>query len=245
MLWGFGAGAGVYLPRSWPIVQLERGDLRRRARSLGGRRRRPSESPTACRYSTTQARRCCWPKAAPRRRWRRPTPTPRATPASSNLAVQRRGARYKAGPSTGSGRARRRSRGRGGARGWRAAGAPRRTSAGRCGCSARLERRATGSTHLREAVAVLEGSPARLEHAKALAALGRALRAAAGPTEAREPLRRALELADACGAERARARRPAPSCAPAGARPRRDGAQRRRVADPERAARGRAWPPTG
>ncbi len=54
---------------------------------------------------------------------------------------------------------------------------------------------------LEEAAAVLEGSQARLEHAKALADLGSALRRDRRPTEAREPLRRALELADACGAE--------------------------------------------
>jgi DNA-binding CsgD family transcriptional regulator len=53
---------------------------------------------------------------------------------------------------------------------------------------------------LGEAVAVVEGTPARLELAKSLASLGRALRHARRPAEAREPLRRALELADACGA---------------------------------------------
>ena len=62
-----------------------------------------------------------------------------------------------------------------------------------------LEREA-GVDHLRQAVEVIEGSPARLELAKALAALGSALRREREPTEAREPLRRALELAGACGA---------------------------------------------
>src|SRR5262249_47887493 len=57
-----------------------------------------------------------------------------------------------------------------------------------------------GLEHLREAVELLATSPARLEHAKALAALGAALRRSRKPTEAREPLRQALELADACGA---------------------------------------------
>ena len=47
---------------------------------------------------------------------------------------------------------------------------------------------------------VLADSTARLEHAKALAALGAALRRARRPTEAREPLRAALDLATACGA---------------------------------------------
>jgi DNA-binding CsgD family transcriptional regulator/Flp pilus assembly protein TadD len=58
-----------------------------------------------------------------------------------------------------------------------------------------------GLDRLREAVEVLDGSTARLEHAKAFAALGSALRRARKPTDAREPLRRALELADVCGAD--------------------------------------------
>jgi DNA-binding CsgD family transcriptional regulator len=62
-------------------------------------------------------------------------------------------------------------------------------------------RRADGIEQLEEACALLERAPARLEHAKALAALGAALRRAGKPTEAREPLRRALELADVCGAQ--------------------------------------------
>jgi DNA-binding NarL/FixJ family response regulator len=62
-------------------------------------------------------------------------------------------------------------------------------------------RGAAGVEELREAVTVLEFSPARLELARALAALGAALRRSREPTEAREPLRRALDLAAACGAE--------------------------------------------
>jgi ATP/maltotriose-dependent transcriptional regulator MalT len=54
---------------------------------------------------------------------------------------------------------------------------------------------------LEEAVEVLERSQARHELAKALADLGSALRRDRRPSEAREPLRRALELADACGAD--------------------------------------------
>jgi len=57
-----------------------------------------------------------------------------------------------------------------------------------------------GIDELREAVDVLEPSPARLELAKALAALGAALRRARRPGDSREPLRRALELAEVCGA---------------------------------------------
>jgi DNA-binding CsgD family transcriptional regulator len=78
-----------------------------------------------------------------------------------------------------------------------------------------------GLDRLREAVDILEGSTARLEHAKALAALGSGLRRARKPTEAREPLRRALELAGVCGADglsqHARSELHA-----AGSRPRRD-----------------------
>jgi ATP/maltotriose-dependent transcriptional regulator MalT len=61
--------------------------------------------------------------------------------------------------------------------------------------------RADGIEQLEEACALLEQAHARLEHAKALAALGAALRRARRPTEARKPLRRALELADLCGAQ--------------------------------------------
>jgi DNA-binding CsgD family transcriptional regulator len=57
-----------------------------------------------------------------------------------------------------------------------------------------------GLEDLRAAVEVLEPSTARLERAKALFALGVAVRRARQPTESREPLRRALELATACGA---------------------------------------------
>ena len=58
-----------------------------------------------------------------------------------------------------------------------------------------------GIPRLEESVALLAGSHARLEYARALAALGTALRLARRPTEAREPLRQALDLADRCGAD--------------------------------------------
>jgi class 3 adenylate cyclase/DNA-binding CsgD family transcriptional regulator len=54
---------------------------------------------------------------------------------------------------------------------------------------------------LREAVAMLEPSQARLEHARALVELGSALRRANRRSDAREPLRRGRELATLCGAE--------------------------------------------
>lgn len=60
--------------------------------------------------------------------------------------------------------------------------------------------RENGLPYLEESAAVLEGTPARLEYAKTLAVLGAALRRARRQTDARIPLRRALELAGACGA---------------------------------------------
>jgi DNA-binding CsgD family transcriptional regulator len=63
----------------------------------------------------------------------------------------------------------------------------------------RLERDA-GIGRLEEAVALLDGSTARLEHARALLALGTTTRHARRPADARDPLRRALELATVCGA---------------------------------------------
>ncbi|HEY3647097.1 MAG TPA: tetratricopeptide repeat protein, partial [Streptosporangiaceae bacterium] len=50
-----------------------------------------------------------------------------------------------------------------------------------------------GVGYLREAVDVLAHSPARLECARALAALGSALRRSGRPGEARDPLRQALD----------------------------------------------------
>lgn len=101
-----------------------------------------------------------------------------------------------------------------------------------------------GLESLQEAVTVLEGSTARLEHAKALAALGFGLRRARRPTEARDPLRRALELASTCGADPL-AEQVRSELRASGARPRREAlggvdsltASERRVAD--LAARGR------
>ena len=62
-------------------------------------------------------------------------------------------------------------------------------------------RRDDGLADLEDAVALLEGSTARLELASALLALGTTLRLRRARSEAREPLRRALELADRCGAD--------------------------------------------
>jgi DNA-binding CsgD family transcriptional regulator len=63
-----------------------------------------------------------------------------------------------------------------------------------------VERPRAALPWLEEAVAVLEHSPARLELARALVQLGTARRVAGRRTDAREPLRRGLDLADRCGA---------------------------------------------
>jgi class 3 adenylate cyclase/DNA-binding CsgD family transcriptional regulator len=63
-----------------------------------------------------------------------------------------------------------------------------------------IEGGAAGEKLLQEAVAVLAGSAARLEYAKALVELGAALRRANQRTDAREQLRQGLELAHRLGA---------------------------------------------
>lgn len=72
------------------------------------------------------------------------------------------------------------------------------------GVALRAQGLATGGTGgielLREAVEILDGSPARLEHARALCELGAALRRANRRAEARGALERAIEVARACGA---------------------------------------------
>lgn len=73
---------------------------------------------------------------------------------------------------------------------------------------------------LREAEAALNGTPATLEHARTLVELGAALRRRNHRLEAREPLRRGMELAGRCGAAPLVARAQS-ELAATGARPRR------------------------
>lgn len=63
-----------------------------------------------------------------------------------------------------------------------------------------LEPSDAGLDALQEAVAVLDGEPDRLEHARALCGYGAALRRANRRTDARGPLEQAIALARACGA---------------------------------------------
>jgi len=86
--------------------------------------------------------------------------------------------------------------------------------------AAGLVRGEEGITLLHEAVAVLEGSPAVLDRAHALVELGAAQRRAGRRTDAREPLREGLDLADRCSASPL-AGRARGELASAGARPRR------------------------
>jgi DNA-binding CsgD family transcriptional regulator len=83
-----------------------------------------------------------------------------------------------------------------------------------------IERPREGLSWLAEGVAVLEASPAELELARALVQQGTALRVAGRRIDAREPLRRGLDIADRCGAARlvVRARE---ELVAAGGRPRR------------------------
>ena len=82
------------------------------------------------------------------------------------------------------------------ARGW---GAPRALGAA-LRAAGLVEGGSRGLARLEEAVEVLSGSPAKLEHAKARTELGAALRRAGHRVQAREQLRRAVELATICGA---------------------------------------------
>lgn len=98
-------------------------------------------------------------------------------------------------------------------------GAPRQL-----GAALRAEGLVRGGEHgvelLRQAVAELEGSDARLEHARALVDLGAALRRSGHRRDARDPLRQGRELAHGCGAI-ALAERAGDELRATGARPRR------------------------
>src|SRR5262245_3110048 len=82
------------------------------------------------------------------------------------------------------------------ARGW---GAPRALGAA-LRVAGLVEGGERGLARLAEAVELLRDSPAKLEHGKACTELGAALRRAGRRAQAREHLRRAVELATICGA---------------------------------------------
>jgi DNA-binding CsgD family transcriptional regulator len=84
-----------------------------------------------------------------------------------------------------------------------------------------LEGGVRGRRRLEEAVQILAGSPARLEHARALVELGAAMRRSGERAAAREPLRLGLDIAAAGGATRL-LERVRTELAASGARPRRE-----------------------
>ena len=83
-----------------------------------------------------------------------------------------------------------------------------------------IDPRPEGLTSLRDAARILEHSPARLEHARALVNLGTGLHARGRREEAREPLLRGLDVAHRCGAV-ALAEQARTELVATGARPRR------------------------
>lgn len=101
-----------------------------------------------------------------------------------------------------------------------AAGAPRRHGMA-LSISGLLEPGPPGLARLRDAVALLERSPARLEHARALVNLGAGLRTRGEREHARQVASQGLDIADGCGA-RALAATARAELVASGARPRRD-----------------------
>jgi DNA-binding CsgD family transcriptional regulator len=101
----------------------------------------------------------------------------------------------------------------------RAWGAPRALAAA-LRTTGLVEAGEPGLALFEEAVHVVEGSPAKLEHAKARTELGAALRRANRRSDAREHLRQAVELATICGAT-SLAERAERELLATGARPRR------------------------
>jgi DNA-binding CsgD family transcriptional regulator len=203
-LWSFGAGAGLYLNGFRAIVQLERGELASARASLAAAAEHPEDASDGTRYydnarlavaavEGTQPERLlemAEAHAALHARVLNPAYNPWREYKVRALAKLGRREEARALAEENLALARR----------W---GAP-----GTLGAAVRAMARVSdpGETlpYLEEAAAVLDGSTARLEQAKALTALGRALRAARRPTEAREPLQRAVELAEACGSARVR-----------------------------------------
>jgi DNA-binding CsgD family transcriptional regulator len=219
-LWSFGAGAGLYLNGFRAIVQLERNDLAGARGSIAAVTERPDDDSDGSRYfdnarlavaavervDPERLLEMAEEHAARHARVLNPAYNPWREYKIRALAKlgRREEARELAEENLRL------------ARHW---GAP-----GTVGAAVRAMARVSDPDetlpHLEEAAAVLDGGTARLEQAKALTALGRALRVARRPTDAREPLQRAIELAEACGSERVRdiART---ELAASGARPRR------------------------
>jgi DNA-binding CsgD family transcriptional regulator len=219
-LWSFGAGAGAYLNGFRAIVQLERGDLASARRSIATVTEHPDDAADGTRYldnarlavaaveGVDPARLLEMAEAHAARHARVLNPAYNPWREYKIRALAKLGRRDEA-----------RELAEENLRLARHWGAP-----GTVGAAVRAMARVSDPEetlpYIEEAAAVLDGGTARLEQAKALTALGRALRAARRPTDAREPLQRAVELAEACGSERVRDIARA-ELAASGARPRR------------------------
>lgn len=203
-LWSFGAGAGVYLNGFRAIVQLERGDLEGARASLAAASEHPGDDSDGTRYYDNARLAVAAVEGIPPERLLEMAEQHAARHARVLNPAYNPWREYKIRALA---KLDRREEARELAeenlrltRHW---GAP-----GTVGAAVRALARVSDPDetlpYLEEAVAVLDGGTARLEWAKALTALGRALRAARRPTDAREPLQRAIELAEACGSERVR-----------------------------------------
>ena len=195
VLWGLGAEVRAYTVGLAAETLLERGDVAGVRALIDGADRAaarqrpahvPGDRPRAGRAGRGRPRRG-------RRRHRRARRLADREPRLGPVALSPRARPPRPGPRRRGGRA-----GVGGPRLRQALGRPRRdrpraARARHGGGGGRLE-------HLREAVATLDGSPSRLELAKARAALGDHLLRAGRTADAATPLHAAAALADECGA---------------------------------------------
>ena len=175
---------------------------------------RDSRIRSACCGATSPAASPIYSSRPPLRRGRKPQP------GVHRVALTRRARAARAWPARRGPRA-----GGGGARASRTWGAPRALGAA-LRAAGLVEGGESGLACLDEAVQVLAESPAKLEHAKARPSWGGPAQGQP-PHEAREQLRRAVELATVCGAAALAARAETELLA-TGARPRRVAAERRR-----------------
>lgn len=219
-LWSFGSGAGLYLNGFRAIVQLERGELAAARGSIAAVTDYPGDGADGTRYydnarlavatvdgvEPQRLLEMAEAHAVRHARVLNPAYNPWREYKVRALAKLGRGAEARELAEENLRLARR----------WGAPG----TLGAAVRAMARVSDPAETLPYLEEAAAVLEGGTARLEQAKALTALGRALRGDRRPTEAREPLQRAVELAEACGSERVREIARA-ELAASGAKPRR------------------------
>ena len=182
-------------------VLVERGELDEAQAVLDAAaartRSRPIAAPSCC---SPPARSCAPRRAIRAARWptssRRAGSTGRHHGARSRL---RRLASDRAPAARHRRRGGRRARGGGGAELGARLGHARATSGRRSPSPGSILGGDEGLAHLRDAVEQLERSPARRELARSLVELGAALRRRGERTAAREPLRRALDLAAAGG----------------------------------------------